>query len=96
MWFKVKEGDSYFQKCRVNFHKFRPAFPIRLLEIGLVNKFCARWILKMLTGAQIMQRMAFTFLKRNRKDVDEFLNHIVSVTGDEPWVSFVNVQTKEQ
>jgi hypothetical protein len=36
------------------------------------------------------------FLERYHKDDDEFLNHIVRVTGDETWVSFVNVETKEQ
>jgi acyl-CoA thioesterase len=30
------------------------------------------------------------------KDGDEFLTHIVRVTGDETSVSFVNVETKEQ
>jgi hypothetical protein len=30
------------------------------------------------------------------KDGDEFLNHIVRVTGDETWVSYVNVEIKEQ
>jgi hypothetical protein len=35
------------------------------------------------------------FLERCHKDGDEFLNHIVRVTGDETWVSFVNVETKE-
>jgi hypothetical protein len=38
----------------------------------------------------------FDFLKRYDKDGDEFLNHIVRVTGEETWVSFVNVETKEQ
>jgi hypothetical protein len=36
------------------------------------------------------------FLERYHKDGDEFLNHIVRVTRDETWVSFVNVETKEQ
>jgi hypothetical protein len=39
---------------------------------------------------------ALTFLERCHKDGDEFLNHIVRVTGDETWVSFVNAETKEQ
>jgi hypothetical protein len=39
---------------------------------------------------------ALTFLERYHKDGDEFLNHIVRVTGDETRVSFVNVETKEQ
>jgi hypothetical protein len=30
------------------------------------------------------------------RDGDEFLNYIVQVTGDYTWVSFVNVETKEQ
>jgi hypothetical protein len=39
---------------------------------------------------------AMTFLERYHKDGNEFLNHIVRVTGHETRVSFVNVQTKEQ
>jgi hypothetical protein len=38
----------------------------------------------------------FDFLERYNKDCDEFLSHIVRVTGDETWVSFVNDETKEQ
>jgi macrodomain Ter protein organizer (MatP/YcbG family) len=38
----------------------------------------------------------FEFLERYHKDGDEFLKHIVRVTGDETLVSFVNVETKEQ
>jgi hypothetical protein len=36
------------------------------------------------------------FLERYHKDGDEFLNHIVRVTGDETRVSFVNAESKEQ
>jgi hypothetical protein len=36
----------------------------------------------------------FDFLERYRKDSDENLKHVI--TGDETWVSFVNVETKEQ
>jgi hypothetical protein len=36
------------------------------------------------------------FLERRHKDGDEYLYHIVRVRGDETWVSFVNVETKEQ
>jgi hypothetical protein len=39
---------------------------------------------------------AFDFLERYLKDGDEFLNQIVRVTADETWVSFVNVETKDQ
>jgi hypothetical protein len=38
---------------------------------------------------------SLTFLEQYHKNGDEFLNHIVRVTGDETWVSFVNVETKE-
>jgi hypothetical protein len=62
------------------------------------HKFCARWVPKMLMGAHKKQRMvsALTLLERYYKNGDEFLNHIVWVTGDETWVSSVNVETKEQ
>jgi hypothetical protein len=55
-------------------------------------------ILKMLTGVHKTQTMAsvLTLLERYHKDGDEFLNHIVQVTGDETWVSFVNAETKDQ
>jgi hypothetical protein len=53
----------------------------------------------MLAGEHKTQRMASAFvdfLERYHKDGDEFLNHVVRVTGDEIWVSFVHVETKEQ
>jgi 16S rRNA G966 N2-methylase RsmD len=37
-----------------------------------------------------------TILERHYKDGNEFLNHIVGVTGDETWESLVNVETKDQ
>jgi hypothetical protein len=37
---------------------------------------------------------ALTFLERYHKDGDEFLNHIVRVTGDETCVSFVLLKPK--
>jgi hypothetical protein len=40
--------------------------------------------------------LSFDFLERCNKDGHEFLSHIVLVIGDETWVSFVNVETKEQ
>jgi hypothetical protein len=36
----------------------------------------------------------FEFLGQYHKGGDEFLNH--NVTGDETWVSFLNVETKQQ
>jgi hypothetical protein len=49
-------------------------------------------------GLHKTQRMALalTFLERYRKGGDEFLSHIIRVTCDETWVSFVNVEAKEQ
>jgi hypothetical protein len=59
---------------------------------------CATRVPKILTGAHKTQIIAsaLIFLERHQKDGYEFLNHIVRVTGDETWVSFVNVETKEQ
>jgi hypothetical protein len=39
--------------------------------------------------------LGFEFLDRYHKDGDEFLSHIIKVTGDETWVSFVNVEIKQ-
>jgi hypothetical protein len=36
------------------------------------------------------------FLERYHIDGDEFFSHIVRITNDETWVSFVKVETKEQ
>jgi hypothetical protein len=62
------------------------------------QKFWTRWIPKMLTGAHETKRMAsaLTFSEWYHKNGDEFLSHIVRVTGNETWVSFVNFETKEQ
>jgi hypothetical protein len=38
----------------------------------------------------------FYVLERYHKDGDEFLNHIVRVIDDGSWVSFVNVENKEE
>jgi hypothetical protein len=38
----------------------------------------------------------FDCLERYHKHSDENLSHIVRVTADKTWVSFVNVETKEQ
>jgi hypothetical protein len=35
-------------------------------------------------------------LEQYHKDGDKFLSHIIQVPGDTNWVSFVNVETKEQ
>jgi hypothetical protein len=51
------------------------------------------------TGAYKMQRMASfgsDFFRANHKDGIEFLNHVVWVTDNETWVSYENVEIKEQ
>jgi hypothetical protein len=62
------------------------------------HKFCERWVPEILTGMHKMHRMAsaLTFLEWHHKVSDIFLNHIIQVTGNETWVLFVNVETKEQ
>jgi hypothetical protein len=51
----------------------------------------------MLTGAYKTQNgFGFNIFRVIQKDGDRFLNHIIQVTGDETWVSFVSVETKEQ
>jgi hypothetical protein len=53
---------------------------------------------EMLMSAHKTQRMAsaLTSLERYHKYGDEFPNYIARVTVDVTWVSFVNVETKEQ
>jgi hypothetical protein len=52
----------------------------------------------MLMGVHKTQRMGSTLTPSEpyHKDGDEFLNYITCVTGDETWISFVNVQTTAQ
>jgi hypothetical protein len=40
--------------------------------------------------------LVLTFSERYHKHADKFLNHTAQVTGNETWVSLVNVATKEQ
>jgi hypothetical protein len=48
------------------------------------HKFCARWFRKSLRLVQNTENgFGFDFLERYHKDGDEFLNHIVRLTGDE-------------
>jgi hypothetical protein len=69
-----------------------------IITVKLVyHKFCATCVPKMLTGVHKMQRMvsALTFLEWYHKEYDEFLNHIIWVTGDKTWLLSVNVETRE-
>jgi hypothetical protein len=67
-------------------------YEIIILRLGY-HEFCTR-ILNMLTSAHKTQRMssAWTFF---RAMPQRFLSHIVQVTGNETWDSFVIVETKE-
>jgi hypothetical protein len=49
-------------------------------------------------GTHKIQRktLPLILLEEYHKDGREFLNHIVSVTGDKTWTSSVNVHTKQQ
>jgi hypothetical protein len=38
--------------------------------------------------------LALTFLEQYHIEGDEFLSHIVQVTGDETWVSLANAEAK--
>jgi hypothetical protein len=38
----------------------------------------------------------YTIERYHTKMAMNFSNHMIRVTGDETWVSFVNVETKEQ
>jgi hypothetical protein len=71
-------------------------YEIITVRIGS-HMFCARWVPKMLSGEHKTQRVAsaLTFLERHHKDGDEFLHHIIRVTDDQTWVSFLNAETKE-
>jgi hypothetical protein len=50
------------------------------ISVRLVyHKFCSKWVMKVLTDAHKMQRMAsvLTLLEQYHKDDDEYLNHII-------------------
>jgi hypothetical protein len=66
--------------------------------ITVMLGYHTRWVPQMLMGPHKTQRMAsaLTSLERYHKDGDEFFDHIVRVTSNKIWASFVNVETKEQ
>jgi hypothetical protein len=93
----VKFGASQFQDFRVNFHKFHTLFSERLSQLGyhkVLPKMGSENVHRCAQNAE--NGFGFDFLQRYHKDSDEFLSHIIRVTGDETWVSFVNVEIKEQ
>jgi hypothetical protein len=93
------------QSCRISvlsceFPQISRTLLYEIITVRLgYHKFCARWVPKTLTGAHKTQRMAsafVAFLEQYHIDGDECLSHIIQVTGDKTWVSFLNVETKEQ
>lgn len=60
------------------------------------KKLCARWVPKMLTDAHKQKRLASAenFLHRFETQGDELFEHII--TGDETWISYTNVESKQQ
>jgi hypothetical protein len=91
----VKDSATQFQNFHVNFHKLHSLFSKRLSQARLSQVL--RNVGSELTGAHKTQKMAssLTSLERCYKH-DEFLSHMVRVTTDETWLSFVNVKTEER
>jgi hypothetical protein len=60
------------------------------------RKVCAQWVPKMLKEKHKKQRVAcaLTFLMRYHKEGNGMLSH--TVTGDEPWVSPITPESKQQ
>jgi hypothetical protein len=82
------------------FHKFRALLSTGLSQLGYAIKSFAqdgfRKCSRVRTKRREWSASVDFFLERYHKDGYEFLSHIVRVTGDETWVSFVNVETNEQ
>jgi hypothetical protein len=65
-------------------------YEIITVKLGY-HKFCARCIPEILMGVHKCRES----LWRYHKDGDEPLNHVIQVTDDETWASFMNVESKE-
>jgi hypothetical protein len=90
---------SILKNFRVNVSQISRTVINEIIRVRLGHhKFCARLVSENAHGcAQNAENgFDFDFLERYHEDGDEFLNHIVRVTGDKTWVSFVNGETKEQ
>jgi hypothetical protein len=86
----VKDGASQFQKFHVNFHNLDEVITVRqvLRKMGSENAH----------GRVQNAENGFRFdvLELYHKDGYEVLIHIVQVAGDETWVLFFIIDTKEQ
>jgi hypothetical protein len=93
----VKNLASQFQNFPLNFHKLHTLFSMRLSQARL-SQVSRKMDSENADGCahDAENGFGFEFLERYRKDGDKFLNHILRVTDDEIWVSFVNVEIKEQ
>jgi hypothetical protein len=93
----VKDSASQFQNFCVNFHKSHTLFCTRFSQASLSQGMHKMGSENAHGCTQRAQNFfSFDFLERYHTGGDEFLNHIVQLTGHETWVSFVNVETKEQ
>jgi hypothetical protein len=87
----VKDGSSQFQNFRMTFHNFHALFSTKLSQ-AVLRKMGSENVHECAQNGE--SGFGFDDLERYRKDCNEFLSHVV--TGDKTWVSFVNVETKEQ
>lgn len=88
MWTtKLEMTDySWFQRYKVNFHRFHGSFSIPLFWINWVTKNCSRWISNLLSKSHKTKRYfvtfcALSFLIRYHPEEAELLDYIVP--GDE-------------
>jgi hypothetical protein len=70
-------------------------YEIITVKLCYRDKFCARWVPKMLTGGHKTQKMAsvLAFLERYHKDDDEFLSHMISRCWNQRAVKTVDAHT---
>jgi hypothetical protein len=96
----VQSVDQKMSNFHVNFQKFHALFSMRLSQLGLSITSFAQDGFQKCSWVCINRRewLGFSFdsLEQYHEDDNEFLSHIVRVTADETWVSFVNVETKDQ
>jgi hypothetical protein len=93
----AKDSASEFQNFHVDFHKCNSPSSTRLSQLGWISQVLSNM------GCENCHRCSQTRKKMLRlwhfkgyhKDCDKFLNHILQVTDDETWVSFVNVEIKD-
>lgn len=80
----VKDDPSQFQKFCVNFQRFHELFLYEIIKVRQgYQKFCAAWILKILTGAHNEGNNFGIFSGGTTKMAMNFFNCTIRVTGDE-------------